>query len=211
MVLVFTVIAFFVDFIYFIHVHNGLSNIKIHHDLESFAGNSSNLNWYTGTYLSLPRVFMSLVRRKIVNSPAVNSVLIPLYTVRDPITGNKISINITDRYFFISSMFDLYSEDDIGIGHHTGTVMLLRNNDDSLPAKITPQDINHVIHTHLQQRKCTIQQDVTVQVTAGTFKEWYGVVEGVKQDNRENIRVRFNSDDYEYTTDIPAILCKVAS
>ena len=195
---------------YFWYVSNLFENIKIHHDLDSFAGAAEKLTWYTGTYLSLPRVFMSLVRRKIINSPVVSSVLIPLYTVRDPVTNRRISINITDRYFFIGTPGTISSEDDLGIGQHSGTVMLLRNTDDGLPTQITPNDIRQVIRAHMQQRQRTIQQDVTVFITEGTFKQWYGVVAD-RHENRENIRVRFNSDDYEYTTDIPTVLCKVAS
>jgi len=203
-------IAFFVVYMYFTSVDIQLEQIKIHHDLDAFSDQAEQLNWYTGTYLSLPRVFMSLVRRKIVRSPLVHSVLIPLHTVCDPVTSRKISINITDRYFFISSKSIIHSEDDLGISQHTGTIMLLRNNDNNRPTMITPSDIKNVIRTQLQQRKRTIQQDVTVFVTEGTFKNWYGVVEE-KNDNQENIKVRFNSDDYEYSTNIPSVLCKVAS
>ena len=181
---------------------------KIHHDLNSFVG-ADDLYWYTGMYLSLPRVFMSLVRKKMVDNPNVYSILIPLYTVQDPVTGSHIAINITDRYFFVSSHTDLKSEFDIGIGH-VNSVMLLRNNDNASPTKITPRDIQHVIHTNIQQRQRTIQQDVMVQVTEGTFKEWCGIIENPVQDNREVVRVRFSSDEYNYTTDIPTVLCKAA-
>ena len=195
---------------YVINVDNVISQIKIHHDLTVIEA-AEQLNWYIGTYLSLPRVFMSIVRRKIVQSPKVESVLIPLYTVRDPISNRMISINITDRYFFIGSREELHSEEDIGVGQHASTIMLLRNSEQPFrPSKITPQDIKNVIRTHVQQRKITIQQDVTVCVTEGTFKDWFGTVEQ-KFEDRESIRVKFSCDEYDYSADMPSVFCKVAS
>lgn len=203
-------LAFFVVFIYFVVVGTVLSQIKIHHDLTVIES-AERLNWYIGTYLSLPRVFMSVVRRKIVQSPKVESVLIPLYTVRDPVSGRQISINITDRYFFIGSREELNSEEDLGVAQHTSTIMLLRNSDQSYkPSRITPQDIKNVIRTHIQRRRVTIQQDVTVCVTEGTFKDWFGTVEQ-KFEDREIIRVKFLSDEYEYSAEMPSVFCKVAT
>lgn len=183
-----------------------LEHDKIQHDVHAVA--TDNLSWYIGLYLGQPRVFLTILRKKVVHSPAVQSVLIPLYTVQDPITNKKISINITDRYFFVGCSQTIYSEDCIGLQAHANTIMLLRGEDGAL-AKIAPTEIKNVIHTHVQKRKLTIQQDITVHITAGTFKDWYGVVEGTSE-NKENTFVRFTSDDYEYTAEMPTVLCKIA-
>ena len=184
-------------------------SIKVHHDLNfPFA---DNLQWYIGLYLGLPRVFMSIVRRKMVQSPVVESVLVPLYTVLDPITKRPIHISITDRYFFVGTTKEIHSEEDLGISSHINTVMLLRNGEDSSkPSKITSIAIRAVIRDHLQKRKVTIQPDLTVCITAGTFRDWYGIVEDTSED-RENTKVRFTSDDYSYVTSMPTVLCKAAT
>jgi hypothetical protein len=181
--------------------------IKVHHDLNFPTADA--LQWYIGLYLGLPRVFMSIVRRKMVQSPAVESVLVPLHTVCDPITGRPIHISITDRYFFVGTNQEIGSEEDLGIQSHIKTIMLLRD-DASKLSKITPSAIRTVIREHLQKRKVTIQPDLTVCITAGTFRDWYGIVEGTSED-RENTQVRFTSDDYNYVTDMPTVLCKAAT
>jgi len=180
--------------------------LKLHHTLEF--PKAEELNWYTGLYLGLPRVFMSIVRKKLVHASAVESVLIPLHIVRDPVTRKRISINITDRYFFVGANKELESESDIGLQTHISTITLLRNSENSYkPSRISAQEIKQVIRAHITKRRTTIQEDVTVLITAGTFKDWYGTVEE-KIDNSEHVRVKFNSDEYNYVTEMPTALCK---
>jgi len=183
------------------------SDIKIHHDLNF--SNARNLIWYTGVYLCLPRIFMSIVRKKLVHHPLVESVLIPLQVVTDPVSKRSININITDRYFFIGTKKELNSETDIGLGGYAHSITLLRNREKSdTPSKINIESIQHVINTHIRQRYSNIQEDVTVHITGGTFKDWYGVVEKKIISNPDTVHVRFNSDEYSYSTDMPTALCK---
>lgn len=151
---------------------------------------------------------MSIVRKKLVYHPNVESVLIPLHVVSDPVTGRAISINITDRYFFIGTLSEVDSEFDVGLQSHIN-ITLLRNKDDSYkPTKITLHAIQQVIDAHIKKRRNTIQEDVTVFVTAGTFKDWYGTVQKKSMVDPENIEVKFTSDEYDYVTDVPTALCK---
>lgn len=181
--------------------------LKLHHNLDALNGDS--LYWYTGLYLCLPRVFMSIVRNKLVNQELVKSVLVPVHIVKDPVTDRQLSINITDRYFFVGTSKELQSEEDIGLQTHINTITLLRNREDSYkPTKITLNEIKQVIHTHLSKRKNTIQEDITVYVIGGTFRDWYGTVQ--KKVDPETVRIRFTSDDYEYITNMPTALCKIA-
>jgi len=182
--------------------------LKVKHNLNF--PQADGLNWYIGLYLGLPRVFMSVVRKKLIQHSAVESILIPLYTVNDPINGRQIHISITDKYFFVGTKTEIYHEEDIGIQSHTNTVMLLRNGEDYKPSKITPAAIRNVIREHLHKRKTTIQPDLTVCITAGTFRDWYGVVEGTS-DDREHTQIRFASDEYDCVTAMPTILCKVTT
>lgn len=182
---------------------------KIHHDLNNIQAEA--WNWYIGLYLGMPRVFMTVVRKKLVYCPAVESVLIPLHTVYDPVTGRKITINITDRYFFIGTNTPIRCEDDLGIQGNANSIMLVRNNPEATqPSQITAAELRTVIRSHLQKHRTTIQQDVTVQVLGGAFNGWYGVVENTSED-LETVRVRFTCDDYHYTTELPSALCKIAS
>lgn len=183
---------------------------KLHHDMDF--SDAADLRWYTGLYLGLPRVFMSVVRNKIVASPNVDAVVIPLYTVRDPVSGQAIHISITDRYFFLGTHLDLESEYDIGTENHIGTIMLLRNREDSYkPTRITVEEIRQVISSHVQKRRKTIQENVTVLITAGTFKDWYATVEEKPTVDSEMLRVRIESDEWQYVTPMPTALCKLAS
>ena len=100
------------------------------------------------------------------------------------------------------------SEEDVGLRSHTNTITLLRNGADSQkPSKITTGEIKEVIRNHVHKRRTIIQDDVTVAIIAGTFKDWFGKVEA-RTDNPENVRIKFTSDNYDYTTDMPTILCK---
>ena len=183
--------------------------LKLHHNLNF--DNARMLTWYTGLYLGLPRVFMSIVRKKVVHHPNVDSVLIPLHIVRDPVTGKPISINITDRYFFIGTLTQIDSEFDIGLQSHINTITLLRNKENSYkPTKITVSAIQQVIDAHIKKRRTTIQEDVSVFITGGTFKDWYGTVQKKSSDDLEHIRVKFISDEYDYVTKMPTALCKAA-
>jgi hypothetical protein len=183
---------------------------KIHHSLEGLP-DADHMLWYVGLFLGLPRVFMSVVRRKIVQSPVVESILIPLYKVWDPVTEKDILIPITDRYFFIGTKKEIYSEEDIGASSHINTIMLLRGGEENpKPSCIDATAIRTVIRDSVQKRKLTIQPDLTVCITAGAFRDWFGQVEGTSED-REHTRIRFSSDDYSYATEIPTVLCKVAS
>lgn len=182
-----------------------ISEQKLNHNLN-FPG-AENLCWYVGIYLGLPRVFMSVVRKKLIKCPLIESVLIPQHTVDDPITNRHISINITDRYFFIGSNNEIHNEEELGIQAHINTIMLLRNGEDLYrPSKVTVGAIKTVIREHLHKRKVTIQPDLTIKVTAGTFKDWFGIVESTSED-REKTRVRFTSDEYSFVTNIPTVLC----
>ena len=184
--------------------------LKVHHNLNF--DNARMLTWYTGLYLGLPRVFMSIIRNKVVHHPNVDSVLIPLHIVKDPVTGKPISINITDRYFFIGTSSTIESEFDIGLQSHINTITLLRNKENSYkPTKITINAIQQVIDAHVRKRRNTIQEDVTVFITGGTFKGWYGTVQEKSSEDYENIQVKFTSDEYDYTAKMPTALCKAAS
>jgi len=183
--------------------------LKLHHNLNF--DNARRLTWYTGLYLGLPRVFMSIVRKKLIHHPNVTSVLIPLHIVKDPVTNKTIHINITDRYFFIGTDSEVDSEFDIGLHTHINTITLLRNKEDSYrPTKITINSIQQVIDAHVKKRRSTIQEDVTVFITGGTFKGWYGIVQKKSPMDPETIRVKFTSDEYDYVTPMPTALCKAA-
>lgn len=181
---------------------------KIQHSLD--IATSDNLFWYTGLYLGLPRVFMSIVRKRIVQCPVVSSVLIPLYKIHDPVTNREISINITDRYFFVGTTEEILSESDIGIQSNLGTITLMRNGPIDRPSKISPHEIKQVIYNHVTQRRNTIQEHVTVSITSGTFKNWEGVVTQKPESSPDHVRVNFVSNEYEYDTEVPVVLCKPA-
>ena len=182
--------------------------LKLHHNLPQ--ENSEKLNWYTGLYLCLPRVFMGIVRNKLINQDVVESVLIPMHTVKDPYTHKPINIHVTDRYFFIGTNSEISSEEDIGIQSHVNTITLLRNRENSYkPTKIAINEIRHVIHTNLSKRKNTIQEDITIYVIGGTFQDWYGTV--VQKLDSDTVKVRFTIEEYEYSTLMPTALCKIAS
>lgn len=180
---------------------------KILHQLDD---RSDTLNWYTGLYLSLPRIFMSVVRRKIVVTPIVQAVLIPLYKIEDPITKRELSIHITDRYFFVGTSEEILSEADIGIQGQGGNITLMRENHVDRPAKIKAKDIRNVIYTHVNKRRSVIQEHVAVSITGGTFKDWEGVVIEKQKGNPDNVTVNFTSDEYEYSAEVPVALCKLA-
>lgn len=177
---------------------------KIFHNLDF--KNSHNLNWFIGLYLGIPRVFMNILRKKIFESSKVTAVLIPTYTVKDPVSKKDITINLTDHYFFVGCTEDIYSETDIGLDQSGGAVILLRNENLKL-SKISIEEIKKVISSNITQKYNTIQPNVTVKVTGGTFKDWSGIVE-TKTDT-DNIKVSFCTDSYSYSTEIPLILCKV--
>lgn len=177
---------------------------KVFHDLNFDQANQ--LKWYTGLYLGLPRVFMNVVKQKLSKHPNVEAVLIPIHKVTDPVSHTEISINITDHYFFIGTNKTVNTDYDIGI--HTHTNISLIRDIDHVPTCITPTRIQQVINAHIKQRALAIQEDVTVHITGGTFKNWYGVVQETITDTPEHIDVKFFSDEYECITTMPTALCK---
>ena len=181
---------------------------KIRHSLEF--DQVENLHWYTGLYLGLPRVFMSIVRKKIVETPIVHAILIPIYKIEDPITGRELSVHITDRYFFVGTTQEILREADIGIQSHLGTITLMRHETVDIPVSIRPQEIKQVIYNHVNKRRDIIQKHVTVCITGGTFKDWEGEVIDKPADDPDKVKVNFHSDEYEYSTDVPVALCRPA-
>lgn len=182
---------------------------KIQHNLE-FPG-AYNLNWYTGLYLGIPKQFTKIIKRKLVQNASVTAVLVPIHTVKDPVTQRNINIHIMDRYFFIGTKNDVMSEQNIGLHTSVSTITLLRNRHETQsPSKISPKEINQVIYTHRKMRRDIIQEDVSVFITEGTFKNWYGIVQERNLSNPEIIKVKFNSDDYDYIADMPTALCKAS-
>ena len=179
---------------------------KIFNDLNF--PNAHALYWYTGLYLGLPRVFMNTVRNKLVCDSNIQSILIPVYKVTDPVSGNIISVNITDHYFFIGTDKEIETESDIGLHNHPNISLIRDTNDKRYPSKITPVRIQQIINTHIKKRGSTIQEDVTVQITGGTFKNWYGVVQEKSYSDLEHIDIKFTSDEYECITKMPTVLCK---
>jgi transcription antitermination factor NusG len=174
---------------------------RIHHNLESVE-NASGLKWYVGLYLGLARVFMNIVKKKVTAHENVKAVLIPTISAKDPITKKEILINVMDRYFFVGASKEIKSEQDIGLKDTYGTIILLRDENHRL-SKITIKDIEKVINS---QVKKNIQENVRITVTAGTFKDWDGVVE---RKHKDNLVVRFVVDNYGYSTEISPILCKL--
>lgn len=173
---------------------------KIHYDLN--IDGVSKLKWYVGLYLGLARVFMNIVRKRLVHHENVKVILIPTISAKDPVTKKDININVMDRYFFVGVDKEIKSETEIGLEDTYGTIILLRDEKHKL-SKITIKDIEKVINS---QTKKNIQENVTVTITAGTFKDWSGIVEKKKQDN---LIVRFVVDEYGYSTEISPILCKL--
>ena len=179
---------------------------KVFHDLNFEKAHT--LYWYTGLYLGLPRVFMNIVRAKLSQHDKIAAVLVPLYHVTDPVTKTKIAINITDHYFFIGTTTPILDEYDIGLHTHTNISLIRDSEVSTAPSTITPSRIQKVINVHIDQRAKAIQEDVTVRITGGTFKNWYGVVQEKSLNNPEYIHVKFMSDEYECTTEMPTALCK---
>lgn len=180
---------------------------KIHHGID-FEG-ADALYWYTGLYLGLNRVFMSVVKKKLVPCAVVGAILMPSQIVYDPISCKRISVSITDRYFFIGTYSPIYSEYDLGIHMHTSTIILIRKTEvvNDL-ARIRLEDIRQVIYTYENQRQNTLQEDVTVLITGGTFKDWYGVV--VEKSYDSKVKVNFTSDEFECAEYMPVPLCRPA-
>jgi len=174
---------------------------KIHYNLENVE-NANSLKWYVGLYLGLARVFMNIIKKKVMPHDNVKAVLIPTLSAKDPITKKEILINVLDRYFFVGTPKEIKSEQDIGLEDTYGTIILLRDENHKL-SKITIRDILKVINSQTQKN---IQENVKVTVTAGTFKNWDGVVEKAHKDR---LLVKFLVDNYDYSTEISPILCKL--
>ena len=183
-----------------------MKSTKIYNNLE-FPG-STDLHWYIGQYLSMTRVFMSIVRKKMVDSKFVQAILIPVFGVRDPVTGRRIMINITDRYFFVGTDKPLESELDLGIQSHLGTITVIRH-DTGTPKETTIQDIQKIIYAHKHKKIDTIQENVMVSIKSGTFKDWEGIVLE-KKATPDHVTVDFVSDDYHCILDMPVALCEPA-
>jgi len=174
---------------------------KISPDLKSIE-NASGLKWYIGLYLGLARVFMNIIKKKVLLHENVKAILIPSISAKDPVTKKDILINIMDRYFFVGTEKEVKSEQDIGLEDTYGTIILLRDENHKL-SKIAISDIEKVINS---QVKKNIQENVTITITAGTFKNWQGVVE---KKHHDKLLVRFMVDKYDYSTEVSPILCKL--
>ena len=180
---------------------------KIHWTTD-FEG-AQDLNWYTGVYLGLTNVFTSVLRRKLATSEVVEAIIIPTSTVTDPVSGSRISIHLTDRYFFIGTNKKVHQEKELGIHSSLTTITLLRNHDGvNSPSIISLSEIDMVISTHLGRRRETLQEMVNIVITGGTFKEWYGTVTG--KPNNDNVDVKVASDEYHFDINMPIALCRPA-
>ena len=168
---------------------------------------AQGLHWYTAVYLGLPNAFTSILRRKLASHEAVSAIIIPTSTVIDPVSGSSISIHLTDRYFFIGTTKEVYTESDLGIHSSLTNITLLRNHDGvNSPSVISLSEIDSVVDTHLCRRRETLQEMVDVVITGGVFKSWYGTV--TSKPHNDNVGVKVASDEYRFEIDMPIALCK---
>jgi hypothetical protein len=179
---------------------------KIVNNLEFKGANS--LLWYTGLYLGLPRIFMSVVKKKIIHSPIVSAILIPLAKIEDPVTHRIIEINITSRYFFIGANKPLESELELGIKSNLGTIIIMRDDSSKMLKQINIKDIQRTILAHKHSKRDTLQEHVPVVIKQGTFKSWEGVIVEKSKDEPEVVGVKFQSDDYSLSLKMPVALCE---